>query len=410
MDKTLSFQDLKLRKELINALSDLEFDEATPIQHQCFSHIAAGKDLVGVAQTGTGKTMAYVLPILQNLKFSKQRHARVLVLVPTRELVLQVEKEIQKAAKYISVRTVAVYGGRNIQRDKDAVFAGSDIIVATPGRIYDLIMAGVMRTKELKILVIDEVDEMLSLGFRPQITSILETVPAKIQSLMFSATLSEEIDDFVVRFFKNAEKVEIAPSGTPLEQITQRAVYAHNFNTKINFLNVELKKDEYEKVLLFAPTKKYADLISDALEKNFKNQIAVIHSNKSQNQRLAAIRKFSDGEVRILIATDVVARGIDIDDISHVIQFNIPEIPGDFIHRSGRTGRATKEGINILLIGENEVEFFEIIEGYIKRIIDIEELSKDIQVSKTLLEDEKPTPAYDIDYLKGYKPNKKKKR
>lgn len=409
MDNILSFTDLKLRKELINALSDLEFDEATPIQHQCFSPIAAGKDLVGVAQTGTGKTLAYVLPILQNLKFSKQRHARVLVLVPTRELVLQVEKEIQKAAKYISVRTVAVYGGRNIQRDKDAVFAGSDIIVATPGRIYDLIMAGVMRTKELKIIVIDEVDEMLSLGFRPQITSILETVPAKIQSLMFSATLSEEIDDFVLRFFKNAEKIEIAPSGTPLEQITQRAVYAHNFNTKINFLNVELKKDEYEKVLLFAPTKKYADLISDALGKNFKDQIAVIHSNKSQNQRLAAIGKFSDGEVRILIATDVVARGIDIDDISHVIQFNIPEIPGDFIHRSGRTGRAMKEGINILLIGENEVEFFEIIEGYIKRIIDIEELSKDIQVSKVLLEDEKPTPAYDIDYLKGYKSKNKKR-
>ncbi|MDD2346548.1 MAG: DEAD/DEAH box helicase, partial [Bacteroidales bacterium] len=341
----VNFQDFDLIKSIQTALDELEYDQPTPIQIETYSTVRSGKDLVGVAQTGTGKTLAYLLPIVDWLSYSEQRMPRVIVMVPTRELVMQVVKEVEKITPYLSVRTVAVYGATNINTQKQKVYDGCDILVGTPGRVYDLIMSGILRTKDVKKFVIDEVDEMFNLGFRPQTVSIMETLPPKRQNLMFSATLSEDVENLVNKFFNKPKIVKIVPHGTPLEKIIQIGYPVLNFNTKLNLLVHLLKnEEEFQKVLVFVSTKKQADAVFAFIEKKHPEQVAVIHSNKSQNQRFNAVNALHDGKVRILIATDVVARGIDILDITHVINVDTPLSPGDYIHRIGRTGRADKPG------------------------------------------------------------------
>lgn len=397
----MNFEDFKLKKPLLSALQELEFVEATPIQIQTYPLILSGKDVVGIAQTGTGKTIAYLLPILQQLSFSDQRQPRVVVVVPTRELVIQVVNEIKKITPYISVRAVGIYGGTNIKTQKQNVYDGSDILVATAGRLYDLIMSGVLRMKSVQKFIIDEVDEMLNLGFRPQLTSIMETLPPKRQTLMFSATLSTEIEELIQSFFNKPEIITIVPHGTPLEKITQIGYPVANFNTKLNLLAHLLKNnEEMTKILVFASTKKLADQIFNHIDKLFPGEVTVIHSNKSQNQRFNAINSFHEGTFRVLIATDVVARGVDFQDISHVINFDTPAEPGDYIHRIGRTGRADKPGTSITFISENEGVYLDQIEGFMKKLIDLKDFPEEVTVSKILTLDERVTPLYDKPYLK----------
>lgn len=337
----MRFEELNINKPLAKALSDLEFEYPTPIQEKAFPVIMSGRDAVGIAQTGTGKTIAYLLPLLKLLPFSESKDPRMIVLVPTRELVLQVVEEVKKLAKYSSFRIAGIYGGTNVNTQKQLVYDGLDIIVATPGRLLDLTLSGVLRLRSVQKLVIDEVDEMLNLGFRSQLTSILDVVPKKRQNLMFSATLTQTVEDLIHDFFNNPIKIEIAPHGTPIEKIIQRAYHVPNFNTKINLL-VKLLSDneDFSKVLVFAGTKKLADRIYEQVNKSFPNLIGIIHSNKTQNFRINALKQFRDGTHRALIATDIIARGLDITDVTHVINFDTPEIPGDYIHRIGRTGRA----------------------------------------------------------------------
>lgn len=397
----MNFEDFNLKKSIRTALAELEYDQATPIQRETYASIRSGKDLVGVAQTGTGKTLAYLLPIVDWMSFSEQRMPRVMIMVPTRELVMQVAKEVQKVTPYLSIRTVAVYGAANINTQKQKVYDGCDILVGTPGRIFDLIMAGILRTKEIKKLVIDEVDEMFNLGFRPQIESILETLPDKRQNLMFSATLSEDIENVINRFFDKPEIIKIVPQGTPIDKIIQIGYPVLNFNTKLNLLAHLLKDDGvFQKVLVFVSTKKLADVVFSHIESKFPEQVAVIHSNKSQNQRFNAVNDLHDGKIRILIATDVVARGIDINDITHVINIDTPANPGDYIHRIGRTGRADKPGTAITFITENEGLYLDLIEGFMKKLIDIVDFPKEVPVSRITTLDERITPLYDIPYLK----------
>ena len=261
-----TFQELNLSNQLQYAVNDLGFKQPTPIQEQSFNVILSGKDMVGIAQTGTGKTFAYMLPILRDLKFSKQETPRVLVMVPTRELVLQVAEEIEKIAKYINVRVLGVYGGTNINTQKQAIAQGVDIIVATPGRLYDLALSRTLKMKSIQKLVIDEVDVMLDLGFRFQLMNIFEILPVRRQNIMFSATMTEDVDLLITDYFKTPEKISIALSGTPLDNISQVSYNVINFYTKVNLVSHLLEdKDAFSKVLIFVSNKRSADRLFEAL-------------------------------------------------------------------------------------------------------------------------------------------------
>ena len=386
----MTFQDLNLNTPLYNALDDLGFTTPTPIQAESFNVVAAGKDVVGIAQTGTGKTFAYMLPILKNLAFSKQENPRVLILVPTRELVVQVVNEIEKLSKYINNRVLGVYGGTNINTQKQAVAQGVDILVATPGRLYDLAASRVLQLKSIQKLVIDEVDVMLDLGFRHQLLNIFDIIPERRQNIMFSATMTKDVDDLITDFFINPEKIAIAVSGTPLENIKQERYNVPNFYTKVNLLEHILQdKEDFSKVLIFVAYKRMADRLFDNLEEIFPSQSCVIHSNKTQNYRLRSIEQFRAGENRLLVATDIMARGLDIEGISHVINFDTPDYPENYMHRIGRTGRAEKEGHTILLSTEKEQESRERIEELMQMTIDVLDISEDVELSKELIDEER---------------------
>ncbi|MEO8934996.1 MAG: DEAD/DEAH box helicase [Xanthomarina sp.] len=385
-----SFQDLNLNTPLYNALNDLGFTQPTPIQQEAFNVVASGKDMVGIAQTGTGKTYAYMLPILKNLKFSKQENPRVLVLVPTRELVVQVVDEIEKLAKYINVRVLGVYGGVNINTQKMAVAQGLDIIVATPGRLYDLAVSRVLQLKSVQKLVIDEVDVMLDLGFRHQLLNIFDILPEKRQNIMFSATMTQDVDDLIYDFFIAPERVLIAVSGTPLENITQTKYAVPNFYTKLNLLKHLLDDAEvFNKVLIFVGNKKMADRLFDSLDQTFHDELCVIHSNKTQNYRLRSIEQFREGFNRILVATDVMARGLDIENVSHVINFDTPDFPENYMHRIGRTGRAEREGHAIIFSTEKEQESLKKIEALMQLEIPALEIPENVAISTELIEEER---------------------
>lgn len=387
----MNFQDLNLNTPLHNALDDLGFTTPTPIQAEAFNVVASGKDVVGIAQTGTGKTLAYMLPILRNLKYSQQENPRVLVLVPTRELVVQVVSEIEKFSKYINNRVLGVYGGTNINTQKQAVAQGQDIIVATPGRLYDLAVSRVLQLKSIQKLVIDEVDVMLDLGFRHQLMNIFDILPERRQNIMFSATMTKDVDELITDFFINPTKISIAVSGTPLENIKQERYDVPNFYTKVNLLEHLLQdKDEFSRVLIFVAYKKMADRLFDKLEELFPNQTCVIHSNKTQNYRLRSIEQFREGEHRLLVATDVMARGLDIDNVSHVINFDTPDYPENYMHRIGRTGRAEKEGHTILLSTEKEQESRERLEELMQTTIETLAIPESVEISTELIEEERP--------------------
>jgi len=386
-----SFSDFNLVKQLNYAIDDLGFEKPTPIQQEAFSVVLSGKDIVGIAQTGTGKTLAYMLPILQDLKFSKQAAPRVAILVPTRELVLQVVENIESFAKYISLRVVGVYGGTNINTQMQSVAQGADIIVGTPGRFYDLSLSGALKLKSIKKLVIDEVDVMMDLGFLPQLTNIFEILPEKRQNIMFSATMTEEVDALIDDFFIVPTKIAIAVSGTPLENIEQQCYAVANFYTKVNLLTHLIKnKTDFKKVLIFVSSKRIADRLFDSLEGRFGSEMGVIHSNKSQNYRIRSVEQFDSGVNRILLATDVMARGLDLDKITHVINFDTPTYPENYMHRIGRTGRAEEEGNTILFYTENEQEDKEAIEELMDMKIPMNQLPKEVEVSRELIPEEQP--------------------
>ncbi|WP_067146532.1 DEAD/DEAH box helicase [Pseudotamlana agarivorans] len=386
-----NFQDLNLNTPLYNALDDLGFTTPTPIQEQAFNVVASGKDVIGIAQTGTGKTFAYMLPILKNLKYSRQENPRVLVLVPTRELVVQVVEEIEKLSKYINNRVLGVYGGTNINTQKQAIAEGLDILVATPGRLYDLALSRVLQLKSIQKLVIDEVDVMLDLGFRHQLINIFDILPERRQNIMFSATMTQDVDLLINDFFKNPERVSIAVSGTPLENINQVRYKVPNFYTKVNLLtNLLQDTEQYNKVLIFVAFKRMADRLFEQLDEFFKEELCVIHSNKTQNYRLRSIEQFREGHNRILIATDVMARGLDIDNVSHVINFDTPEYPENYMHRIGRTGRAERLGEALVFTTEKDQDAIEAIESLMKMQIPVLEMPEEVKISTELIEEERP--------------------
>ncbi|MBT4916106.1 MAG: DEAD/DEAH box helicase [Formosa sp.] len=386
----LSFEDFKLTTPLINALKDLGYVKPTAIQIAAFNVLCAGKDVVGIAQTGTGKTLAYSLPIIRNLKYSSDETPRVLIMVPTRELVVQVVNSLEALNLYTNNRVLGVYGGTNINTQKNQISKGIDILVATPGRLYDLALSRVLKLKNIQKLVIDEVDVMLDLGFRHQLINIFDLLPSRRQNIMFSATMTSDVDALITDFFINPERISVALSGTPLKNIMQFRYEVPNYYTKLNLVRLLTSDHEvYYRVLIFVSNKRMADRLFLSLSECFQDECCVIHSNKTQNYRLRSIEQFRSGVNRILVATDVMARGLDIDDVSHVINFDTPEYPENYMHRIGRTGRAKRKGISLLFSKENEMDYKNAIEELMKIKIDKLEIPNEVEISKELIEEER---------------------
>jgi len=384
-----TFEQFNLPKSLQKAIDELGLTTPTPIQEKSFSVVMSGRDVMGIAQTGTGKTLAYLLPLLKQWKFVPTDSARIVILVPTRELVVQIVDVIESLTKYMSVRTLGIYGGVNINTQKTAVREGIDILVGTPGRTMDLALDNVVRFDSIQKLVIDEFDEILNLGFRPQVTSIFAMLKNKRQNILFSATMTDDVDEMLEEYFDFPEEVSLAPSGTPLEKIQQLGYAVPNFLTKLSLLKALLQDEAFERILIFANNKKSVDLIANVLDEVYPEQFGVIHSNKSQNYRLNTMAAFQAGEIRGIVTTDVMARGLDISDISHVINFEFTDIPEQYIHRIGRTGRADKSGIAISFIAPHEEEIQIEAEVLMEKEIEIIALPENVEVVNRLLEFEK---------------------
>lgn len=397
----MTFEDLNLNQPLLDALAEQGFTTPTTIQRKAFSVIMSGRDVCGIAQTGTGKTLAYLLPCLRLLKFSKNRTTQMLIIVPTRELVVQVVEQVQKLTAYMTLEVTGVYGGANIKPQRAVVQSGVDIIVATPGRLLDLAYEGSVKMKTVKKLVIDEMDEMLNLGFRTQVNNILDMLPAKRQNLLFSATITPDVETLMSTYFNAPERIEAAPTGTPLDNIDQAGYKVPNFYTKVNLLKYLLDNNEdMSKVLVFVAGKKLADKLYNELQEEYPETMGVIHSNKEQNHRFNTVKQFQDGTYRFIIATDIIARGLDIAEVTHVVNFDMPEIPEHYIHRIGRTGRADKQGVAIALITPREEKEHEAIETLMKYTIPLLPIPEDVTISDVLTEDEKPKIIMKTDIVK----------
>lgn len=387
----MTFADLNLNNALWNALNEAGLTKPTTIQSKAFPVIMSGRDVQGIAQTGTGKTIAYLLPLLKMWTFSKSRHPQILIIVPTRELVVQVVASVEMLSKYTNVVVKGVYGGTNLKTQAFEIAEGLDVIVGTPGRLLDLGYHGSLQLKSIKKLVIDEVDEMLALGFRSQLEHIMDLLPEKKQSLLFSATITEEVEALIETYFNQPEKIEAAPSGSPLSNINQNIYLVPNFYTKVNLLKLLLEtRPELSKVLLFVSTKALADELFASLSPIDPEKIGVIHSNKDQNFRFNAVNKFQDGTFRLLIATDIIARGLDIEDVSHVINFDLPDEANNYIHRIGRTGRADKKGEAFSLVSPLDQDWLEDIETLMNYKIPILDLPEDLVFSDVLTDSELP--------------------
>lgn len=389
----MTFSDLNLNSALLNALEDLGMTEPTVIQQQAFGPIMAGKDVLGIAQTGTGKTYAYLIPLIRQWQFTKKKSPEILILVPTRELVVQVVEEFEKLAKYTSIKVTGAYGGTNIKTQIAAILFGVDAIVATPGRLLDLVLNGTIPPKQIKKLVIDEVDEMLNLGFRSQLKNLIDVLPEKRQTLMFSATINEDVDLLIENSSNTPVTIEATPTGTPVTKIEQIGYEVPNFNTKVNFLAHLLETDKsLTKVLVFAGSKRLADQLNSRIQFKFPDQVAVIHSNKTQNSRFKTVEEFERGACRILIASDLIARGLDVSDVTHVINMDVPVVIENYIHRIGRTGRANKKGMAITFITESEKERIGKIEILMGIKIPMKTMLAEVEVSNILTPDEQSTP------------------
>jgi ATP-dependent RNA helicase RhlE len=342
----MSFGNLNIIDPLCRALAKEGYTVPTPIQMQAIPHLLQGKDLMGIAQTGTGKTAAFVLPILQRISEERKPSApgvpRALVIAPTRELAAQIDQSFATYGQFLRFRHTVVFGGVRQGPQVKMLSQGVDVLVATPGRLLDLMNQGYIMLKGVEFFVLDEIDRMLDMGFIKDMRRIVSALPPKHQSLFFSATMSRETGEFAEKLLTNPVRIEATPQASTLECIKQ-SVFFVDQNNKYPLLQGLIRDEEMERVLIFSRTKHRADKIAEALNKS-KIEADAIHGNKSQNQRTKAMHDFKSGRLRVLVATDIAARGIDVDDISHVINYDLPNEPESYVHRIGRTGRAGADG------------------------------------------------------------------
>ena len=397
----VSFEDLKFNRQILNAIADAGYTEPTPVQQKAIPPILNGQDVMGIAQTGTGKTAAYVLPIIMRLKFAQGDHARALIVAPTRELAMQIEDNVKTFAKYTDLRVVAVYGGLGPKTQIELIDKGVDIIVATPGRFMDIYLAGHIVTKTLQVLVLDEADKMMDMGFMPQINRILEVVPVKRQNLLFSATMSDKIHELSANFLEFPTVIEVTPQATPAQTVNQKLYYVPNVKTKINLLK-KLLDDEGEitKLMVFCKTRIAAEDVYKFLSRKFgEGEVKVLHANKGQNTRINSMNAFKNDEVKILVATDVASRGIDVSDVSHVINFDVPVVIEDYVHRIGRTGRALQSGEAITFCNPAEEYYLNKIQKLIRQTVPVFDIPAEVFVEATPYE-EKQAQDREIDMQK----------
>jgi ATP-dependent RNA helicase RhlE len=392
-----TFEDLNIAKSILKSLDELQITVPTPIQEKAIPRINAGSNVLGIAQTGTGKTAAYLLPLLSKLRKPEGKDPRALVLVPTRELSIQVGNDLADFTAWSELRYAAVFGGIGWTKHAELIEPGIDIIVATPGRLTYLYKAGVLSLKKIKYLVIDEADRMLDMGFLPQLRKLFEILPGKRQNLLFSATFSGEVEKLVDEFLDFYEKIETAPSATPVKEVSQYAYRVPNYRTKLNLVKFLLTDEtSWSRVIIFVKTKEHADEVFNVIKRKAEGEKRILHSNKGQNMRINAIRDFKLGIVRILITTDVSARGLDASNVSHVINFDVPPDYEDYIHRIGRTARAGKKGDAITLIDPAEEWHWRKIEKLIRMEIPLQPVPSGVEIFDTDF-DEKQKQLREID-------------
>jgi len=383
-----TFEELGIGKSIVKALNEIGFKEPTPIQQQAIPVIKSGQDVLGIAQTGTGKTAAYVIPVLHKLIKAEGNDPRVIILVPTRELSIQVGEEIRKLTQFSNIRHAAVYGGIGWTKHAVLFENGIDIIVGTPGRLWDLYKQGVFVFKKVKTLVIDEADRMLDMGFMPQLRKLFELIPPKRQNLLFSATFSGKIEEMSHEFLTFPVRVEITPQATTVENVEQYFYRVPNLKTKLNLINYLLKDEAlYQRVIIFCRTKVNAEEVYKNLKRTIIGKIKIIHSDKAQSTRINTLESSKNGEIRVLISTDVAARGIDFVGITHVINFDLPPAYEDYVHRIGRTARASFHGVAISLIGPADDFHLSNIEKLIRLEIEEKTLPGEIEVVESTKEE-----------------------
>ena len=366
------FKDLKIIEPILNALTKEGYTKPTPIQQAAIPHILAGKDLLGCAQTGTGKTAAFAIPMLQLLSkphaaVPGQRPIRALILTPTRELAIQIQESFNAYGAGVRLKNLVIFGGVNQNPQTQALQRGVDILVATPGRLLDLISQGYINLKDIEIFVLDEADRMLDMGFVHDVKRIITKIPVKRQTLFFSATMPKEIQGLANAILTNPEKVEVTPESTTAETIEQSIYFVDKNNKKLLLADI-LKDKSIETALVFTRTKHGADkVVKDLIRIGIKAE--AIHGNKSQNNRQRALSNFKDRTTRVLVATDIAARGIDVDELTHVINYEMPNIPETYVHRIGRTGRAGLSGIALSFCELEELPFLKDIQKLIGKEI-----------------------------------------
>lgn len=395
------FHQFNFNKQLLDAIADAGYEKATGIQRKAIPAILGGQDVMGIAQTGTGKTAAFVLPLLRMLGYAQGEQARALILAPTRELAMQIHDHIVMFSKYLDLRTVVLYGGIGPKTQIENLNKGVDIIVSTPGRFLDLYLEGHIVTKSLKVLIMDEADKMMDMGFIGKLHRILEVVPRKKQNLLFSATMSDLVHKIAGDFLEFPTIIEVSEQATPAETVSQNLYYVPNHKTKINLMKYLLQDTEaFQRCIVFCRTRTTADQVLHFLERNFgREQVRVIHANKGQNTRINAMAAFKAGEIRLLVATDVASRGLDISNVSHVINFDVPIVIADYVHRIGRTGRAMNTGVAITFCNPAEEYHVRAIEKLIRQQIPVLDIPEEVFVEETGFA-EKQAIAREIDHQK----------
>ncbi len=344
----MTFTELELKAELVRACTQLGYTEPTPIQREAIPIVLGGSDLIGCAETGTGKTAAFLLPIIQRLIERARPGARALIIAPTRELALQIETSYRELAPKRSPMCVTLIGGTGLERQREALRRGAGVLIATPGRLLDHIERKTLDLSQIEVLVLDEADRMLDMGFWPSIRRVLGYLPTKRQTLLFSATMSEAIEKIARTTLRNPQLVEVSPRGKAAGTVRQ-TVYPVAAQSKTALLLDLLEREQLERVLVFTRTRRGAERLSHILKAR-EHKANRIHADRTQPQREAALRDFKGGQTRVLVATDIAARGIDVDSVSHVINYDVPSQPEDYVHRIGRTGRAGKQGRAITLV------------------------------------------------------------
>ena len=363
----MPFSNLGLSPALLQGVKAMGYIEPTPIQLRAIPLILAGRDVIGSAQTGTGKTAAFALPILSQLG-QQSRETRVLVLEPTRELAAQVETAIRDLARFTNIRVAVIYGGVGYGKQHEALKSGVDIIVATPGRLLDHLQQGTCKLGQVKYLVLDEADRMLDMGFLPDVRRIVDKCPRDRHTSLFSATIPPEIETLIRWAMKNPQTVEIGARRSPAETV-KHVIYAVAEDQKADLLRELLERVNYDSVIVFCRTKNRADRIGHMLRKN-NHAVAILHSNRTQREREQALKGFRDGRFEVLVATDIAARGLDILSVSHVINFDVPQHPEDYVHRIGRTGRAEATGDAFTLMVAEDGQHVHAIERFLGKKIE----------------------------------------